>query len=85
MEKAQTLGKTIEDAKKDTLLLGGEKTSSLQEKSDVHHIKKTSAASNTRKKNCFRCGRDDHLTNDHSCMNVAVWFGVALMLQTLIR
>lgn len=70
LEKAQTLGRAIEHAKKDTLLLGGEKSQSFPEKSDVHQINKvdkTSASSNTKTRNCFRCGRDDHLANDDKC------------------
>ena len=67
LEKTQALSRAIEHAKKDTILLEGEKILCLQEKSDVHQIKKTSAASNTRTKYCFRCGRDDHLANDQKC------------------
>ena len=67
LEKAQTLGRAIEHAKKDTLLFGEEKPSIFQEKSDVHQIKKAPAACNTKTRNCFRCGRDDHLANDQNC------------------
>ena len=67
LEKAQTLGRAIENAKKDTLLLGGQKSQSFPEKSDVNQIKKyerTLALSNAKTKNC---GRDNHLANDDKC------------------
>ena len=67
LEKGQTLGRAIEHAKKDTLLLGGEKSQSFPEKSDVNQINKydkTPTLSNAKTKSCFRCGRDDHLAND---------------------
>jgi len=67
LEKAQTLGRAIEHAKKDTVLLGGEKSASLQENVDVNQVKKTTTTSNKKSKNCFRCGRDDHLANDEKC------------------
>ena len=40
LEKAQTLGRAIENAKKDTLLLEGEKSQSFPKKSDVYQINK---------------------------------------------
>lgn len=67
LQKAQTLGRAIEHAKKDTLLLGGEKSQSFPERSDVHQINKAFVSSNTKTRNCFRCGRDDHLANDDKC------------------
>ena len=70
LEKAQTLGRAIEKAKKDTLLLGGEKSQSFAEKYDVNQIKKynkTPTLSNAKRKSCFRGGRDDHLANGDKC------------------
>ena len=67
LEKAQTVGRAIEQAKKDTVLLGGHKPQSLSEKSDVNQINKTSASSNVKTKYCYRCGRNDHLANDEKC------------------
>ncbi|XP_068675519.1 uncharacterized protein [Montipora foliosa] len=67
LEKAQTLGRAIENAKKDTLLLGGEKSQSFPEKSDMNQINKydkTPTLSKAKTKSCFRCGRDDDLAND---------------------
>ena len=53
LEKPQTLGRAIEHAKKDTLLLGGEKTSRLQEKSDVNQIKKMSTNPTQKQRTVF--------------------------------
>ena len=67
LEKPQTLGRAIENAKKDTQLLGGEKSQSFPEKSNVSQINKcnrTRTLSNAKTKSCFKCGRDDHLAND---------------------
>ena len=52
------------------MLLGGEKSQSFPEKSDVNQINKydkTPTLSNAKTKSCFRCGRDDHLANDDKC------------------
>ena len=55
LEKAQTLGRAKENAKKDTLLLGGEKSQSFPEKPDVNQINKydkTPTLSNAKTKSC---------------------------------
>ena len=70
LEKAQMLGPAIENAKRDTLLLGRHKSQTFPEKSDVNEINKynrTPTLSNAKTKSCFRCGRDDHLANDDKC------------------
>ena len=65
---AQTLGNAIENAKKDTLLLGREKSQSFSEKSDVNQINKFDRIPTIpNAKSCFRCGRDDYLANDDKC------------------
>ena len=65
LEKAQTLGRAIEFAKKDTQLLGGQGSQAIPEKSDVNAVK--SSVNKTKQKACFRCGRTDHLAHDESC------------------
>ena len=65
LEKAQTLGRAIESAKKDTQLLGGQEARNLPEKSDVNAVK--SSVNKAKEKACFRCGRADHLANDGRC------------------
>ena len=70
LEKAQTLGRAIENAKKDTLLLGGETSKRFPETADVNQINKfdsTPTLLNAKTKSCFRCGRNDHLANDDKC------------------
>ena len=67
LEKAQTLGRAIENAKKDTFQLGGQKSQRFPQKADVNQIKKyerTPTLSNAKTKSC---GRDDHLANDDKC------------------
>ena len=76
LEKAQTLGRVIGNAKKDSLLLGGEKSQSFPAKYDVNQINKydrTPTLSNAKTKSCFRCGRDDHLANDDKCRAKGAW------------
>ena len=65
LEKAQTLGRAIESAKKDTQLLGGQEARNLPEKSDVNAVK--SSVNKAKEKACFRYGRADHLANDGRC------------------
>lgn len=65
LEKAQTLGRAIESAKKDTQLLGGQGAQNLPEKSDVNAVK--SSVTKAKEKACFRCGTADHLANDERC------------------
>ena len=70
LEKAQTLGTAIENAKKDMLLLDGRKSQGSPKKSDVNHVNKydkTPTLSNAKTKSCFRCGRHDHPANDDKC------------------
>lgn len=65
MERAQTLGRAIESAKKDTQLLGGQGSQTMPEKSDVNAV--SSTVNKTKEKTCYRCGRTDHLANDDRC------------------
>lgn len=64
LEKAQTLGRAIESAKKDTQLLGGQVAQKTPEGPDVNAVK---SSVNAGKRTCFRCGRLDHLANDEKC------------------
>lgn len=64
LEKAQTLGRAIESAKKDMQLLGGQVAQKTPEGPDVNAVK---SSVNAGKRTCFRCGRLDHLANDEKC------------------
>ena len=64
------MGGAIENAKKDTLLLGGEKCQSFPEKSYVNQknrYDRTPTVSNAKTKSCLGCERDGHVANHNKC------------------
>ncbi|XP_066028948.1 uncharacterized protein [Pocillopora verrucosa] len=65
LEKAQTLGRAIESAKKDTQLLGGHGAQNVPGKSDVNAVR--FSVNKAKEKACFRCGKTDHLANNERC------------------
>jgi len=72
LEKAQALGRAIEQSKKDAGLLGGqcEKSKSSVDKAEVNQLqvqKTESKPTYRRTKRCYRCGSADHLANDSRC------------------